>query len=88
MEDRIVAAFFSLSPRYPSVTRKGLREDVSRPDGMVCEHKEQAEKTDANSMLSVSLVSKAQQIEKTGQNRARIWPKAERASPLFSWETA
>ncbi len=55
---------------------------------MVCEHKEQAEKTDANSMLSVSLVSKAQQIEKTGQNRARIWPKAERASPLFSWETA
>jgi hypothetical protein len=44
--------------------QKELREDVSRLYGMVSELKEQVEKTDANSMLSVSLVKKAQQIEK------------------------
>lgn len=41
-----------------------LREDVSRLYGMVSELKEQVERTDANSMLSVSLVKKAQDIEK------------------------
>jgi hypothetical protein len=45
-------------------SQKELREDVSRLYGMVSELKEQVERTDANSMLSVSLVKKAQQIEK------------------------
>lgn len=44
--------------------QKELREDVSRLYGMVSELKEQVERTDANSMLSVSLVKKAQDIEK------------------------
>ncbi|HEY6944665.1 MAG TPA: hypothetical protein VI431_05965 [Candidatus Acidoferrum sp.] len=44
--------------------QKELREDVSRLYGMVSELKEQVERTDADSMLSVSLVKKAQQIEK------------------------
>lgn len=44
--------------------QKELREDVSRLYGMVSDLKEQVERTDANSMLSVSLVKKAQQIEK------------------------
>ena len=44
--------------------QKELREEVSRLYGMVSELKEQVEQTDANSMLSVSLVKKAQQIEK------------------------
>lgn len=44
--------------------QKELREDVSRLYGMISELKEQVERTDANSMLSVSLVKKAQQIEK------------------------
>jgi uncharacterized phage infection (PIP) family protein YhgE len=44
--------------------QKELREDVSRLYGMVSELKEQIERTDAGSMLSVSLVKKAQQIEK------------------------
>lgn len=44
--------------------QKELREDVSRLYGMVSELKEQMEKTDGNSMLSLSLVKKAQQIEK------------------------
>ena len=44
--------------------QKELREDVSRLYGMVSDLKEQVEQTDANSMLSVSLVKKAQQIEK------------------------
>jgi hypothetical protein len=44
--------------------QKELREDIARLYGMVSELKEQVERTDANSMLSVSLVKKAQQIEK------------------------
>ena len=44
--------------------QKELREDIARLYGMASELKEQVERTDANSMLSVSLVKKAQQIEK------------------------
>ena len=44
--------------------QKELREDIARLYGMVSELKEQVERTDANSMLSVSLVKKAQKIEK------------------------
>jgi len=44
--------------------QKKLREDIARLYGMASERKEQVERTDANSMLSVSLVKKAQQIEK------------------------
>ena len=44
--------------------QKELRADVALLYGMVAELKEQVERTDANAMLSVSLVKKAQQIEK------------------------
>lgn len=44
--------------------QKELREEITRLYGMVSELKEQVERTDSNSMLSVSLVKKAQQIEK------------------------
>lgn len=44
--------------------QKELREDVSRLYGMVSDLKQQVERTNADSMLSVSLVKKAQQIEK------------------------
>jgi hypothetical protein len=41
-----------------------LRSDVSRLYEMVADLKDQVEKTDANKTLSVSVVKKAQQIEK------------------------
>jgi hypothetical protein len=41
-----------------------IRSEVEKLYEMVSELKEQVEKTDANSTLSVSLVKKAQQIEK------------------------
>jgi hypothetical protein len=44
--------------------RKKLRSDIAQLYEMVSDFKEQVEKTDANSTLSVSLVKKAQQIEK------------------------
>jgi len=44
--------------------QKELREDIARLYEMVSELKQQVERTDANAMLSVSLVKKAQQIEK------------------------
>ena len=44
--------------------QKELRDDVTRLYGMVSELKEQVQRTDAGAMLSVSLVKKAQQIEK------------------------
>jgi hypothetical protein len=54
-------------PQDPKVileaNQKKLRSDVSKLYEMVSELKEQVEHTDANSMLSVSLVKKAQQIE-------------------------
>jgi len=44
--------------------QKELRADVTRLYEMVSELKEQVEKTDANTMLSTSLVKQAQKIEK------------------------
>jgi hypothetical protein len=44
--------------------QKELRANVSRLYDMVLELKEQVEKTDANSTLSLSVMKKAQQIEK------------------------
>jgi hypothetical protein len=44
--------------------QKKLREDINKLYEMVSELKEQVEKTDANSTFSVSVVKKAQQIEK------------------------
>ena len=44
--------------------QKELRDDVTRLYEMVSELKEQVQRTDSSSMLSVSLVKKAQQIEK------------------------
>lgn len=44
--------------------QKKLRSDVSKLYEMVSELKDQLEKTDANSTLSVSVVKKTQQIEK------------------------
>ena len=44
--------------------QKKLRSDVARLYEMVSDLKEQVEKTDPNSTLSISLVKKAQQIEK------------------------
>jgi len=44
--------------------QKQIRDDVEKLYEMVSELKKQVESTDANSMLSVSLVKKAQQIEK------------------------
>lgn len=44
--------------------RKKLRSDIAKLYEMVSDFKEQVETTDANSTLSVSLVKKAQQIEK------------------------
>ena len=41
-----------------------IRSDVSKLYEMVSELKDQVEKTDANSTLSISVVKKAQQIEK------------------------
>jgi len=41
-----------------------LREDIVRLYGMASDLKEQIQRTDSNAMLSVSLVKKAQQIEK------------------------
>lgn len=55
------------SPQDPrailEANQKKLRSDVSKLYEMASELKEQVEHTDANSMLSVSLVKKAQQIE-------------------------
>jgi len=44
--------------------QKELRADVARLYEMVSELKQQVEKTDSNTMLSMPLVKKAQQIEK------------------------
>ncbi|HXY25725.1 MAG TPA: hypothetical protein VEI73_13810 [Candidatus Acidoferrum sp.] len=44
--------------------QKELRDDVTRLYGIVSELKEQVQRTDSSAMLSVSLVKKAQQIEK------------------------
>jgi hypothetical protein len=44
--------------------QKELREDVSRLYGMVSELREQVNRTNSDSMLSVSLVKKAKEIEK------------------------
>ena len=44
--------------------RKKLREDINKLYEMVSELKEEVEKTDANSTFSVSVMKKAQQIEK------------------------
>src|SRR5215472_2423875 len=43
-----------------AANQKELREDIARLYGMVSELKPQVEPTDANSMLSVSLVKRAQ----------------------------
>jgi hypothetical protein len=45
-------------------SQKQIREDIARLYEMASELKEEVERTDANSTLSVSLVKKAQQIEK------------------------
>jgi peptidoglycan hydrolase CwlO-like protein len=44
--------------------QKQIRDDVEKLYEMVSDLKKQVESTDANSMLSLSLVKKAQQIEK------------------------
>ena len=44
--------------------QKKLRSDVAKLYEMVSDLKEQVEKTDPNSTLSISLLKKAQQIEK------------------------
>ena len=44
--------------------QKRLREDINKLYEMVAELKEEVEKTDAHSTFSVSVVKKAQQIEK------------------------
>jgi len=44
--------------------QKELRANIAKLYDMVVELKEQVEKTDANSTLSVLLMKKAQQIEK------------------------
>jgi len=44
--------------------QKELRDDVTRLSAMVSELREQVNRTDSSAMLSVSLVKKAQQIEK------------------------
>jgi len=44
--------------------QKELRANIAKLYDMVVELKEQVEKTDANSTLSVPLMKKAQQIEK------------------------
>ena len=44
--------------------QKEIRADVTKLYGMVCELKDQVDKTDATSTLSLSVVKKAQQIEK------------------------
>jgi len=72
---RHLAAYFSLSPAYPSTGEKGLREDVSRLYGTVYELKEQVENTDANSMLCVSLAKKAPQIEKLARTEQGSGPR-------------
>jgi len=48
-------------------SQKQIREDIARLYEMASELKGEVERTDANSTLSVSLVKKAQQIEKTRQ---------------------
>jgi hypothetical protein len=45
-------------------SQKQIREDIARLYEMASELKREVERTDANSTLSVSLVKKAQQIEK------------------------
>ena len=45
-------------------SQKQIREDIARLYEMASELKGEVERTDANSTLSVSLVKKAQQIEK------------------------
>ena len=45
-------------------SQKQIREDIARLYEMASELKGELERTDANSTLSVSLVKKAQQIEK------------------------
>jgi len=51
-------------PASELANQKELRADVARLYEMVSELKEQVEKTNSNTMLSTSLVKKAQQIEK------------------------
>ncbi len=45
-------------------SQKQIREDIARIYEMASELKEEVERTNANSTLSVTLVKKAQQIEK------------------------
>ncbi len=52
------------SPTPNPQTQKQIRDDVEKLYEMVSDLKKQVESTDANSMLSLSLVKKAQQIEK------------------------
>jgi len=48
--------------------QKEIRTDVAKLYEMVAELKEQIEKTDANSTLSLSVVKQAQQIEKLAKH--------------------
>jgi len=48
--------------------QKEIRIDIAKLYEMVAELKEQIEKTDANSILSLSVVKKAQQIEKLAKH--------------------
>lgn len=48
--------------------QKEIRTDVAKLYEMVAELKEQIEKTDANSTLSLSVVNKARQIEKLAKH--------------------
>ncbi len=52
------------SPAPNPQNQKQIRDDVQKLYDMVSELKKQVESTDANAMLSLSLVKKAQQIEK------------------------
>jgi peptidoglycan hydrolase CwlO-like protein len=52
------------SPVPNPQNQKQIRDDVEKLYEMVSDLRKQVESTDANSMLSLSLVKKAQQIEK------------------------
>jgi peptidoglycan hydrolase CwlO-like protein len=52
------------SPAPNPQNQKQIRDDVEKLYEMVSELKKQVESTDANSMLSLSVVKRAQQIEK------------------------
>ncbi len=54
----------SLDPQLKRANQIELRKDVSKLFEMASELKEQVEKTDASATLSLSLVKKAEQIEK------------------------